>query len=108
MLFLLIRAMRVVFPGSEVYHPKLSIETFFLFRKQDILHCLTVPNSDTGKIAEENGYRLWSESNSVEDFTTALDKRIATDRKSIGERGYRFLCEHYLVQNTYAPIIKHV
>lgn len=68
----------------------------------------TDTSSDTGKIAEENGYGFWCESNSVEAFTAVLDKMIAADRKAMGDKGYRFLCEHYLVQHTYNQIIKHV
>lgn len=79
----------------------------YLENKMPII-AATDPNSDTGKIAEENGYGFWCESNSVEAFTAALDKMIAADRKAMGEKGYRFLCEHYLVQHTYDQIIKHV
>ena len=68
----------------------------------------TDPNSDTGKIAEDNGYGFWCESNSVEAFTAVLDEMIAADRKAMGEKGYEFLCNNYLVQNTYDQIIKHV
>lgn len=79
----------------------------YLENKMPII-AATDPNSDTGKIAEENGYGFWCESNSVEAFTAVLDKMIAADRKAMGEKGYRFLCEHYLVQHTYDQIIKHV
>ena len=48
----------------------------------------TDPNSDTGKIAEDNGYGFWCESNSVEAFTAVLDEMIAADRKAMGEKGY--------------------
>lgn len=68
----------------------------------------TDPNSDTGKIAEENGYGFWCVSNSVDAFTTMLDKMIDADRKAMGEKGYEFLCKNYLVQNTYDAIFKHV
>ena len=65
-------------------------------------------NCDTGKIAEENGYGYWCESNSVEAFTKVVDKMIKSDLKAMGENGYKFLCENYLVQNTYNAIISHV
>ena len=79
----------------------------YLENKMPII-AATDPNSDIGIIAEENGYGFWCESNSVEAFTAAIDKMIAADRKAMGEKGYRFLCEHYLVQHTYDQIIKHV
>lgn len=68
----------------------------------------TDPNCDTGKIAEENGFGYWCESDSVIAFTTILDKMIHSDRKAMGERGYEYLCKNYLVSNTYETIIKHV
>ena len=67
----------------------------------------TDPNSDTGKIAEENGYGFWCESNSVEAFTAILDKMLKSDFKEMGEKGYKFLLSNYLVKNTYNAIINH-
>lgn len=68
----------------------------------------TDPHCDMGKIAEENGYGFWCESNSVDAFTVALEKMLHTDRSMMGERGYEFLCKNYLVQYTYNAIVKHV
>ena len=78
----------------------------YLENKMPVL-CATDPNTDIGRIAEENGYGYWCESNSVSAFTDILDKMMASDRVSMGERGYRFLCENYLVENTFNAIIKH-
>lgn len=78
----------------------------YLENKMPII-AVTDPNCDTGKIAEENGYGYWCESNSVEAFTATLNKMIESDRKSMGEKGYKFLCENYLVQNTYDAIMNH-
>lgn len=69
--------------------------------------CATDPNTDMGRIAEENGYGYWCESNSIEGFTRILDKMIRADRKSIGEKAYQFLKENYLVEHTYKTIMKH-
>jgi glycosyltransferase involved in cell wall biosynthesis len=69
--------------------------------------CATDLNSDMGRIAEENGYGYWCESNSVEAFTVILDKMIHADRKLMGEKGYQFMKENYTVENTYGAIIKH-
>lgn len=79
----------------------------YLENKMPIL-AVTDPNCDTGKIAEENGYGYWCESDSVTAFTAILDKMIHSYRKSMGEKGYEFLCKNYLVSNTYETIIKHV
>ena len=70
--------------------------------------CATDPNTDIGRIAEENGYGYWCESNSVVAFTCILDKMIHSDWTAMGEKGFAFLCKNYLVQNTYNTIVKHV
>ena len=69
--------------------------------------CATDPNTDMGRIAEENGFGYWCESNSVEAFTAILDRMIAADRQAMGEKGYKFLCENYTVENTYNAITSH-
>lgn len=78
----------------------------YLENKMPVL-CATDPNTDIGRIAEENGYGYWCESNSVEAFTAILNKMISADRKSMGEKGYRFLKENYTVENTFNAIKKH-
>ena len=69
--------------------------------------CATDVNTDIGKIAEENGYGYWCESVKPEDFTALVDKMLASDRKAMGERGYAFLKENYLVEHTYNAIMRH-
>ena len=70
--------------------------------------CATDPNTDMGRIAEENGFGFWCESNSVEAFTAILDRMIAADRQAMGEKGYEFLKANYTVENTYNAIVSHV
>lgn len=79
----------------------------YLENKMPVL-CATDPNTDIGRIVEENGFGYWCESNSVEAFTFILDKMIHSDRKAMGEDGYQFLKEKYTVDNTYNVIIKHI
>lgn len=69
--------------------------------------CATDPNTDMGRIAEENGYGYWCESVKPEDFTALVDKMLASDRKAMGEKGYKFLKENYTVENTYNAIMRH-
>ena len=69
--------------------------------------CATDVNTDIGKIAEENGYGYWCESVKPEDFTALVDKILQSDIKAMGEKGYEFLKENYLVEHTYNAIIKH-
>ena len=70
--------------------------------------CATDPNTDMGRIAEENGFGYWCESIRPDDFTKLVDKILASDRKEMGQKGYEFLKENYLVDNTYNAIMSHV
>ena len=70
--------------------------------------CATDVNTDIGRIAEENGYGYWCESVKPEDFTALVDKMLASDRKAMGERGYEFLKNNYLVEHTYRAIVQHL
>lgn len=79
----------------------------YLEYKMPVL-CSTDPNCDMGPLAEANGFGYWCESNSVEAFTTILDKMIKSDLKSMGVKGFEFLKENYLVEDTYNEIISHV
>lgn len=79
----------------------------YLENKMPLL-CATDPNTDIGRIAEENGYGYWCESNSVEAFTAMLDKMLASDIKKMGEKGFQFLKENYLVEHTYNAIMSHL
>ncbi|MBR5907058.1 MAG: glycosyltransferase family 4 protein [Bacteroidales bacterium] len=78
----------------------------YLENKMPVL-CATDPNTDMGRIAEENGFGYWCESNSVEAFTTILNKMIHSDKKAMGEKGYEYLKNNYLVEHTYNAIMKH-
>ena len=78
----------------------------YLEYKMPVL-CATDVNTDIGKIAEKNGYGYWCESVKPEDFTALVDKMLASDMKAMGEKGYQFLKENYLVENTYNAIMSH-
>lgn len=69
--------------------------------------CATDVNTDIGKIAEKNGYGYWCESEKPEDFTALVDKMLVADRKAMGEKGYQFLKENYLVEHTYNVVMSH-
>lgn len=79
----------------------------YLENKMPVL-CATDPNTDMGRIAEENGFGFWCESKTVEAFTAILDKMINCDRNEMGEKGYEFLKNNYLVEHTYNVILKHL
>jgi glycosyltransferase involved in cell wall biosynthesis len=78
----------------------------YLENKMPVI-CATDVNTDIGKIAEKNGYGYWCESVKPEDFTALVDKMLASDRKAMGEKGYQFLKENYLVEHTYNKIMSH-
>lgn len=69
--------------------------------------CATDPNTDIGRIAEENGYGYWCESSNPEDFASLVDKMLSSDRRTMGEKGYKYMESHYLVENTYSTIMAH-
>lgn len=70
----------------------------------------TDKNCDTGSIAEENGYGLWCESIKPDDFTQCVNSFIENPSsiKEMGEKGYQFLLDNYLVEHTYSKIVKHI
>ena len=78
----------------------------YLEYKMPIIAC-TDPNCDTGSIAEENGFGFYAPSNDVAAFTQAVDKMLASDMPTMGEKGHHFLKENYLVEHTYNQIMKH-
>lgn len=67
----------------------------------------TDKNTDIGSIAETNGYGYWCESVDVNDFTACIDKMLVSDIKLMGEKGYHYLKENYLVEHTYNQVMKH-
>jgi glycosyltransferase involved in cell wall biosynthesis len=78
----------------------------YLESKMPVIAC-TDPNCDTGTIAEVNGFGFYAPSNDVTAFTQAVDKMLSSDMVSMGENGYQFLKENYLIEHTYNQIIKH-
>ena len=55
-------------------------------------------NTDVGRIAEENGFGYWCESNDVKAFVKLSEQfQDAEKRKQMGEKSYEYLCSHYSV-----------
>lgn len=67
-------------------------------------------STDIGRIAEENGYGYSCESNSIIQFTACVNKFLQYPNtiRTMGEKGYAFLLQNYLVEHTYKKIIVHV
>lgn len=67
----------------------------------------TDPNSDVGKIAEENGFGLWCESNNTSVFLELMSRlKIENIRKQMGDLSYRYLLDNYSVVRTANDIEK--
>ena len=80
----------------------------YLEYKMPIL-AATDRNTDIGRIAEDNGYGFWCESNDVNAFTELVDKFVSrVDVKQMGEKGYDFLMNNYTVDRSYDQIFNRV
>ena len=79
----------------------------YLAAKMPII-AATDPNTDIGKIAEENGYGYWCESNDVNAFLACVDRMLASNREVMGNAGYQYLLENYQIDRTYRAILSHV
>ena len=44
----------------------------------------------------------------TEDFTAMVDRMLKSDKDAMGSRGYAFLKENYIVEQTYNTIINHI
>lgn len=71
--------------------------------------CATDANTDIGKIAEQNGYGYWCLSVNPLHFTLLINRFLSKPEsmKTMGERGYEYLKNHYDVSKTYQTIMKH-
>ena len=65
--------------------------------------------SDLGKIAEENGFGLWSASDDLDNFNENFNFFIKNTktRKKMGINAYNFLIENYDVSESYNTIMNH-
>lgn len=79
----------------------------YLENKMPVL-CATDVNTDIGRIAEAHSFGFWCESVKPESFTLLVNKLLASDISQMGERGFAFLKENYLVEHTYQAIMNHL
>ena len=70
--------------------------------------CATDPNTDIGKIAEDNGFGWWCESNSVNGFCSCVEKACNADRVDMGKKADLYLKENYTVTNQYKKIMESI
>lgn len=67
--------------------------------------CATDPNTDIGRIAAENGYGWWCESNNVEEFVKLVKTAQDADLKAMGELGISFLNSNYHISVGYQRLM---
>lgn len=79
----------------------------YLECRMPIIAC-TDSNCDAGTIAEQNGFGLYAPSDDVNAFTHAVNRMLGSDIKEMGDRGFRYLCDNYLVENSYEVIMRHI
>lgn len=72
--------------------------------------CATDSSTDIGRIAEENGYGLSSISGDINSFNKNLEKLIKSKELLVemGDNGYKYLIDNYLVEKSYSIIFKHI
>lgn len=80
----------------------------YLENKMPILAATDV-NTDIGKIAVENGFGYWCESQNIDDFNERICQMVELPERisSMGEKGFIYLKNNYLVEHTYHSILKH-
>jgi glycosyltransferase involved in cell wall biosynthesis len=78
----------------------------YLEYKMPVL-CVTDVNCDMGSIASENGFGMWAPSNNVVAFSQCVNDILKKDIVSMGENGYLYLKQNYLVEHSYSQIMKH-
>ena len=67
--------------------------------------CATDPNTDVGKMVEENGFGFVCESNSVEGFVSCLEKIKESDLVLLGDKARKACEELFPIEDCYHKII---
>jgi len=62
-------------------------------------------NSDMGRIAEANGFGLWSSSGDINTFMANMNRLTSELIKQMGANGYQFLIENYTVDKAADKIL---
>lgn len=68
--------------------------------------CCTDPNTDVGRIAEQNGFGWWCESNDVAAFGNVVQQALQADLQQMGENGWKYLLKEYTVEKSYKTIMR--
>lgn len=66
---------------------------------------VTDPNTDVGKVIVDGGFGWWCESNNVYSFRDIILRIIYDDLITMGRVGYKYLIDHYSVEEAYRIIL---
>jgi len=68
----------------------------------------TDPNTDMGRIAQENGFGMWSLSGDIDKFMANMDELSSNNDRTtaMGSIGQRYLIDNYSIEKTADIIIK--
>lgn len=77
----------------------------YMENSMPILVC-SDPNSDMGRIAAENGYGMWCESNDVIGFSENIDCMATVDIDVLGRAARNYLVENYSADRVYKIIME--
>ena len=77
----------------------------YMQSKMPVLAC-TDPNTDMGKIIEENNFGWWCESNDVKRFAELVNEAANADLAPMGENAWKYLNENYTSEKSYKIIEK--
>lgn len=104
----LIRAAHV---GLIFLDPRFSIPNFpsrllsYLENRMPVL-LATDSNTDMGRIADDNGFGLWSVSGNCHAFMENFDKMVSADLRTMGNRGRCFFENNYTIDKVVDIILK--
>ena len=62
-------------------------------------------NTDVGKVIVDGGFGWWCESNNVYSFRDIILRIIYDDLITMGRVGYKYLIDHYSVEEAYRIIL---
>ena len=105
----LIRACHV---GLIFLDPRFTIPNFpsrllsYLENSMPVL-LATDTNTDMGRIAEREGFGLWSESGDIEKFMESISKIVNTPQliETMGKNGKMYLLDNYTVEKVVSTIV---
>ena len=62
-------------------------------------------NTDVGKVITEGNFGWWCESSDPDAFCALVDKALSADLEEMGNRGTRYLLDHYQTKDAYRVIV---